>query len=553
MAWVVCCDIDANVISNVSMTSDFSNRFSADKAHVTQENKEAIIDGILLNKEELLNEYKCDLNELVLNYGFSLDFPALLRGPFCGAYWDGSSVCAYGNQTGDTAVFYFFDNTLFVVSPDYNRVVNICRQKGRSLSFDEIYANHLFSLGFSTEGHTVAREIKRVLPGDAIILRGNQVEEIAYYRFSSCPTEITMDEAVERVDTEFRKAVSRCINKDIEYGYSYHLADMSGGLDSRMTTWVAHEMGYLPITNLSYAKQGSFDEQYARMVAKELDNDFIFQPLDNVEFIYDLEAIVHMNYGLAMYAGITGGKKLLSTIDFNKYGLEHTGQIGDVIIGTYCKSESDNSRSASVREIQYGDWIAPILEEKDRYKTNDLLFLYYRAFQGALVTHFIRRHYTEAVSPFLDVDFIQFCLNLPLEYRCEHRLYYRWIETKYPSALSIPTTRIRPGSKKITKKTLYHAMPTWARHAIIGICKKLHLANMISDKKGMNPMDYWYENNSEMRSFIEKYYSEHIDELKSNQTVVETAKTIFARGRTMDKLLVLTVLAANHIYIKNDK
>lgn len=552
MAWVVCCDIETNKIINVDIKTEFDARFSADKVHITKENMEAVIDGVLLNKTELLNQYECDLKKLVYNHGFSLDFPLMLRGPFCGMYWDDSIICAYGNQTGDTTVFYYFDNSFFVVSSDFNRVVSICKEKKKTLTFNKTYANHIFSLGFATEGHTVASEIKRVQPGNAVIMDGKSAVETTYFQFSPCREEMTMEDAIDRLDYEFGKAVVRCFKKDEEYGYQFHLADMSGGLDSRMTTWVAHDLGYTPITNISYAKSGSLDEQYARLVANTLGNEFCFLPLDNVEFIYDIENIVRMNYGLAAYAGITGGKKMLSQIDFNKYGLEHTGQIGDVIIGTFCKSVSDNSIAPTVRDIQYSDWVDPELEYKDRYETKELLFLYYRAFQGALATHYIRRNFTEAVSPFLDVDFIQFCLNLPLEHRCEHKLYYNWIETKYPSALAVPSTRSRPGKKKIGKKELYHMMPTWARHAIIGLSKKLHLANLISDKNGMNPMDYWYENNSEMRRFINGYFNDQIHELRTDREIINLAREMFKRGRTMDKLLVLTVLAANHIYIQDD-
>ena len=549
MAWSCVCRINNNKICDVKVTTHFDKRFFRDKAFVRNQNGEtALIDGVILNRVELEDKYEMDIQAILRTQGFTSDFPKMLRGPFSGMYYDGNHCFAYGNQTGDTFVFYYSDSDFVAVATDFNEIVKLCRSEGKKLTFDEIYANHILSFGYAVEGHTVFSEIKKSQPGCAVTFSGSEVKLIRYHKFHSHLHEIGFDEAVEQLDVEFRKAVNRCFDKDIEYSYQSHLADMSGGLDSRMTTWVACDMGYRPITNMSYAKKGSYDETNARLVAEYLNNEYLFEALDDVQFIYDIEELIRMNYGLATYVGITGGKTMLSHLDFNKFGLEHTGQIGDVVIGSFCKSVDDNA-SFNIRNLQYSDRITPIVHEVNQYDTKELFGLYYRAFQGALMTHPVRRNYTEVVSPFLDVDFIQFCLNLPLEYRCNHKLYFAWVERKYPQALSIPCTRQKPSIKRISKKDIYHALPTWARHVIIAMCKKLHLATLISDSRGMNPMDYWYENNARMREFIEDYYDQHIDEMNVYPKTADDMKSMFRNGRTMDKLLVLTALAAHHIYV----
>ncbi len=56
-------------------------------------------------------------------------------------------------------------------------------------------------------------------------------------------------------------------DKDIEYGYK-HLVSLSGGLDSRMTTYVANDLGYGDsIVNLTFSKTNYVDEQTAKDIA----------------------------------------------------------------------------------------------------------------------------------------------------------------------------------------------------------------------------------------------------------------------------------------------
>ncbi len=548
MSWSCTCSLKDNQIESVIVDTAFEKRFAGDKVHFNNGCRHAIIDGVILNKGELLKSKSINYQQYVETFGFSTEFPNQLRGPFTGLFFDGFSLYAYGNQTGDTCVFYYFDNDSFVVSPDFNEVVQICRKKGKALTFNEVYANHILSFGFAVEGHTAICEIRKTMPGYGILLKDNECRPLQYHKFVSQTKHISLNESVEQLDIEFRKAINRCFEKDKEYGYRCHLADMSGGLDSRMTSWVAHELGYRPVTNVSYSKSESKEEQYSHSVADALGNEFIFRSLDDVHFIYDIESIIRMNYGLAMYAGITGGKDLLETIDFNTYGLEHTGQIGDVVIGSFATSTKDNNK-LNIKSMLYGDRVRPIIDNPDKHKTKEMFGLYYRAFQGALSTHQIRRHFTEAVSPFLDVDFIQFCLNLPLEYRCGHRLYFEWVEKKYPKALEIPCTRHKPSSHKISKKEIYHLLPTPLRHLVIWTCQKLHLVSVITDKNSMNPFDYWYEHNQEMRDFINNCYQDHIQYLSEYPTTYNQMKKIFDQGRTMDKLLVLTVLMTYHVYL----
>lgn len=176
--------------------------------------------------------------------------------------------------------------------------------------------------------------------------------------------------------------------------------DLSGGLDSRMTTWVAHDMGYRNIVNICYSQSTSLDCQYAKDVAHFLGNQFYVKYLDEASFVREVEEVTKKNFGMGYYAGITGGNQFLKFLNFRVLGLEHTGQLGDLIVGGgYLKSLREDT--IDVNGIKYSNRVSCEDINVSGYEGHELMSLYLRGFQGALSTHYIRSNYTYAVSPLL--------------------------------------------------------------------------------------------------------------------------------------------------------
>ena len=148
------------------------------------------------------------------------------------------------------------------------------------------------------------------------------------------------------------------------------------------------------------------------------------------------------------------------------------------------------------------------------------------------------------MSPFIDIDFAQLCFSISPSLRNNHKLYWEWIRKKYPEALSIPSTR----GRESFRMKLYHILPTNIGRLIIRWFKRIGLTNLISDKKSMNPFDLWYANNPQMRDFIEDYYKEYIQLLEDYPQEKKQLEKVMGGDRVMDKLQVLTVLAAYKIY-----
>lgn len=426
-------------------------RFSGDQVFDADKKGILFADGVLLNLAELKAEYRTDsLPEIVRRSGAETNGVFFKRfiGPFCGSFYDAErdELSAYGNQTGDTFVFYSCARGCRIISNDFNLVDAVLRENGAERTFNEAAAACLLSFGFMIDGKTQVREIMRVLPGEYVRMDGaGRTEPFKYHFFSFQPRETAMDKAIELVDQGFRAAVRRCFEKDREYGAEEHLADLSGGLDSRMTAWVAHDMGYGPAVYLNYCQSGSKEVNCASRVASELDGQFYHKQLDDAAFLYEIDRLVEMNYGLSLYCGITGGEQMLRTLDTSRFVLEHTGQIGDAVIGVLgdVTRKKGQDVAHTIRNSSKAVWEVPP-ETIGSFETPEAFAMYTRVFLGALSSHVIRRHYICAASPFMDPDFLSLCFSLPLELRKDHALYWAWVDRKYPRAGRLPATRSRP-------------------------------------------------------------------------------------------------------------
>ena len=516
-----------------SITESGKCRFEQDHQNVNNEAYALVLDGLILNQHELVDQKQ------------TKDFFTEFRGPFTGLYYDkqAQEAVVFTNQTGDSAVFYYLSDTLQAFSSNFNLLLEFLKKQQIPVHLDEKASHWMLTFGYLVDDATFAQEIKRLRAGKALYLEHGKWTERRYHLFHSDLLNISEDEAIERIDVLFRQAVKRCFNKDLEYGYTQHLVDMSAGMDSRMVNCVAKAMGYGPITNISYSQTGSEEEALSKQASKLFGNEMIFESLDNHEFIYDIDELLKGNFGTYLYTGITGGARLLSKLDFNQFGTEQTGQLGDIILGgTFAKTEKDTVNPKYVRLSQ----TLPLKFDPnpERFEHQDQYILYIRGFMGAMSSWFIRKQYTFALSPFTDVDFMEFCYSLPVAMRRNHNLYWKWVERYYPEAVSVPTSR-----KRIPVTTAQKAVDLASRafHKGQKVSRKLLfkaglVPTRVNPKSSMNPYEYWYDTDPKMRVFFDTYYNNHIDLLSDKPELQHDVETLFHSDVMLEKLMALTVL-----------
>jgi asparagine synthase (glutamine-hydrolysing) len=508
-----------------------------------------VTEGVLLNSNEIVsNEMSNNLSEALWHAFEKNEIECLktLCGPYCGFFQslNMDKVVLFTNRVGDRPVYYYNDEGRYIASSNLNMIIAFCKKNNLSLSFNPDAGDMMLSYGFMLDGQTMAQEITRLFPGACLTWHDNKQQVIQYFMYDNTPDNcITEESAIENIDRLFRKAVKRCFDKDIEYGYR-HLADLSGGLDSRMTNWVAKDLGYGPITNLNWGLPECSDFKIAAKVAQYLGNSYLFKSLAEFSCIYDVDEMTFRNFGAAIYMGSTGSLKFIKSIDTRDIGLKFTGQLGDVIIGSFV--DKDYYEPPKLDSYGYSK-VQNISIDLNRYPNYEMQKFYSRGFLGVTNSHQILNDFVVVVSPFLDNDLFEYCLKIPLKLRNGHYIYTKWILSKYPKAISFR----RNDSLLSIKNTYLHPRISYLinglHRKILRDSKALLYKTGLSKYKhrliGMNPLDAIMERDPRIQIFLESYFREHVGVFSEMPEYSTRLIDLFNKGSLAEKTLVLTILS----------
>lgn len=545
------------------------NKFMNDRIFVDLENYLIVVEGVVLNNKELMAQYKSEtwIECVVRMYEvIGDDFFNAFRGSFSGILYDKNQDkwLIYTDHIGEKQVFVskVLDGYLF--GSEMRFIVGTRKVNNFSCTLDEVGAYFTITHGFCIENLTLVQEVHKLTAGQYFRLQRGKLEQLTYCRFTNNPNiGMSQGEAIEGIDYFFRQAVRRAFEKDREYGYK-HFACLSGGLDSRMTVWVAHQMGYNKQLNITFSESGYLDFSIAQQIAIDLHHDWLFKPLDGGDCIELLEEATRITYGAANSFNLCHGKSMEDLINYEPFGLIHTGQIGDAIIGTFFKT-MDYNKEVKVGQSAYSLEVIERLANyhfQQQYDNEEIFCLYSRAFTGANQGLLTFQENSESYSPFTDVEFLRFCYTIPLELRFNHKIYFDWILTKYPGAAKYiwektrscirPFTNHKPRTMRVcgyqvpyfTEASFFPYVRGFIRRRL-GIQRKGQKAATITmpTRDSMNPVDYWYNTNPYIREFMQDYWKRHEYLLPNNQFGSDM-RHLFYDCVLYDKLQALTVLSA---------
>ena len=160
-------------------------------------------------------------------------------------------------------------------------------------------------------------------------------------------------------------------------------------------------------------------------------------------------------------------------------------------------------------------------------------------------SYMTRQNYIECASPFEDVEMLETAFSIPLAYRGNAKLYLRWIAEKYPEAAEFgwekwggvkPRERCIPLRKIKTAQRLFYGY----------LCRLFRAQNADS----MNPMDYWYYHNEQIRRYLDHMYHERIGSPLLPHELADDMRDLYENGNVTEKCLVLTVLSAVRLYFE---
>ncbi len=576
-----------NIINSLSSKGYYiehraNRKFSKDKFLIENDDYLYLLDGVVFNNRLLTQKYDClSWIECVIKMHKCnpQTFYNEFRGSFLGAIYDKKKDewLFYTDHVGDKQIFYTrLGDGGWLIGTELSYMVETMRLNNQKMTLNRDAAYMVITLGYVIENNTLVQEIHKLVAGHYLILTKGRMEEFQYHRFNNTPIKRSVEEMIEELDKRFRSAVQLQFSKDQEYGYE-HMACLSGGLDSRMTVWVAHELGYVHQLNLTFSQSNYLDFKVAQQIATDLRHDFMFKALDGGNCIYGIEDVSKLSYGMACFFGLSHTYSMFSKLNYQNYGIIHSGMIGDVVVGSYLPSAeyvpakiSDGAYSIELIERLYN------YSCKYSYENAEIYMMYNRGFgfcgQGALA---YGHSETETFSPFYDVDFLEYCFSIPLEWRCNHKIYYEWILAKYPKAANYIWERIGTtiNEYRMQKHPIErHYMkifgmqvpapndPYFGAYVKGFVLRRLGLRKkvgkqvskkeennhtfMLESKENMNPVDYWYYGNPELKTFMDSYWETNKDVIEDKQLLTDMTYLYEDCKATYDKLQPLTLIAA---------
>lgn len=528
------------------------NKFMQDKEFLSDQDILVIVEGCVLNRIDLLHKYDVDTmfdlcKKMYCMHGesFFRDF----RGSFSGAIYDRKKdlLIAYTNHVGDRPLFYVSGGNEFVIGSQVNYAIDACRELDIHLHFDENAAYHMLTFAFMEDNSTYAKEIKRLLAGEYLRIEKGKVTVQRYHRFRKNTErfkDCTEEEILAEIDRHFRRAVEMEYNKDEEYGFE-HRADMSGGLDSRMAMWVAHSLKDRHIQLNTVCKSNDLEELIAKQIAYYWKDEICVRADDSLAFLYDVDVMVRMLGGLSLYMGPTSEYRMLLGENTERFGLKHTGQVGDVVLGSFRSGGEEiwwpTGRYSETLAERVQEYVDQIIQQ---YDDRELYLLYVRGFLGAINTHQFIQNFTEAASPFLDIEFFQLCMDIPVELRAGHYIYKEWIMKYYPDAALYKWERINAiitNDEKEIKK--------WKAKRD----RKRKIRKFLAKEERSN-LDLLFDADKKAQAFMKKYIKQtypYFRKLASEQ-LCNDMKKLYFHGGVLEKSMVLTVLSSAKLYFQED-
>lgn len=526
---------------DIIFESNLIDKFYKDKLFFEDEKYIVVLDGVILNKKEIqgTSEWKDCFIHMYETKGDT--FFSEFRGSFSGGIYEKETgkILIISDHIASKFIYHYSNGDVFICSSMMCNMYELLNINNLEYELDDNAAICMLTYGYMVEDLTLCDKVKKIRPGDYLVFENGLVNIKTFYKIEkNINNNLTEDEAIEFMDKAFRKAVLLQFNKDKEYGYR-HLVTLSGGYDARMTTWVAHEMGFKEQVNITFSQTNYWDEIIPKQIATDLKHEWIFKSLDNGLWLKDIDYSVINTGGNVVYTGTAHGQSLYKYLNLKSFGMMHTGQIGDGINGSYLTRQSNG-------EFKKGLWggstrfIDKLNVKFPHYIDSEIGVIYTRALTGVLNGQQNTYNYTETISPFLDVDFINLCFSIPLEMREQHKLYDKWVLKKYPKAADYVWEFI---GAKITEPSF----DILGRHIFISqipakILRRLLPFKKSNTLKSMNPIGFYLQHNDDLALEINKFYK-YKDMIK-NKEIYNMACIIENEGTYTEKIQLITLLCA---------
>ena len=526
-------------------------KFQDDKLFYEDDEKILLLDGVIYNKIELMDcHHKNTWREAVdeLYHKDTKTFFNEFRGSFSGAVFMKSTrvLLCFVSQSGEKPVYYTQQSGFTIISSHNNILTEALQEMNFPVEPNVESCRELLYCASILHGKTPFKGVFRLTAGKYLLLSEGKCEEYRYHMFRNIPEHnCTLEECVEELDKRFRKAVDRIFSKNREYGYQAE-CDLSGGLDSRLVTWVAHDLGYRDILNICYCQSGNIDHTTSQKIARDLGNEYFFISLDGGHYLMDIDERINLLGGQISFVSSSGSLWAAKEIARRNIGLSAMGLLGELHNAYW--TEGTTHTPAGYTKNRYSSVISfePNQEFSQEYDNFEQMNLYEYSALLFLSSSFMRQQTCEVASPYIDVDYLEYAYRVPLKWRKDYLLTKTWMVTKYPAAAKYVWQTMRmPVDKSYYHQIYWPKVAADSKRLIVRCINKigrvLNLPVQVAVDSDMLPFDVWYRTDKELHQYIDGYFTENID-LVADALLKNDIKMTFEKGNTRDKLQAINVL-----------
>lgn len=501
----------------------YSNaKFNDDRILISNDKYLIGLDGVVLNKQELIKKYAAkSWEDLILLLADSNDsFPNLLRGEFNGLIYDriDKSFSLFNNHTNTKAFFYARINEDLLFSFDYISLCRLYSQKAK-LELDIPSVEGYMENNYIFDEKTHFKNIYKSIAGELLTCKNSEISRKKYKDWNDFEiNDNSPEENIGLFNEHFENAIRLQFEKDREYQYR-HVCTLSGGLDSRVVVMKADKLDYKNKVHLCTNQSNYLDEKIAKEIAQFLDEKLSIHHLDEVSHLQNYDTLISLNGGLVAYNGSSHLLEMLDKIYPEYGGILHSGQIGDGVFDSFPSLDQNFAQS-------------------DKYRNAEVFKLYNKAFNYVNNGSWCSEKHTYLCSPFMNPELLSFVLTIPQEQRRKSNLYLHWMEKYLPDALRFNWEKIN-----MKPSVFNQELGMILNKFRIGLMNKIMGHNL---GRSMNPYGYWEKSNDHLIELL-KNTKNDLGSIAERDIELRFLKDHWNEKKLQSKLNILTLI---HLFRK---
>ncbi len=528
--------------------------------------------GLVHNKKEILNKYAgIEWPTLFLSRTSSHGLPQFLHelnGSFCGFIYDINNCIlnVFTDHVGSRPVYiYSHANGFFVDTSLKNLAISI-RRANLPLNLSTYGSYCLLAYGFMVDNSTLIESVEKISSAtiqsisqtnNNLIIKSNLYwQGLQLLDVSGLETYRSYKESVNLLIDRFKSAVALEYEKDTEYHRS-HIATLSGGLDSRSCLFYATSLGIKGIKTICYSQSGYLEEIIAKKISAYCNCGYIYFSLDGGDYLLDIDKAIASTEGMTTFRPIAHSLHVFSFLTWEKFGLLHTGLLGDAVIGgIYCGNNKFsngieiatrlNPKNIRIMNSRYKEkatgFFNAITDFKSLASFNsssaESVVFKNRGLNGILQSNLGASQFTNTASPFLNKDVLEASFEVPSKFRENYRFYLDWLKQSIPEATKFvwEGTGMRP---------VLWGTPIPPKSIPVKV-RKLFLKMISSEapEPSRHPYVYWLNRNKFLNAGLSEYFDDHIFLLERHPDILLFANAAMEWGEVCSQLRVITLLGS---------